>query len=219
MCLDRKMSQKKNFILFSVLHVAWVLWKPCRRIPVSQRNWKIKDWWAKPKKEAGPWDLEKGERRGKRGEAVLRIYWRSFSRSCLYHKQLKPQGDIPQTCQLYPFMLRAGGSNFHPECCYYEINPTLQASPCQTVASNVPWNIQQWLVKLRLKIRHWYPGGWGSSAVRFADGVITASFDMTRGELWLERYCSSADKLSGSSSAHHNVNVKLTSSEHLQHTA
>lgn len=109
--LDIKNKYTENIHTDQCCSLCLTVVKCCLQSPVSQRNWKINDWWANSAEEAGCGIRRRERERGKKGEAVLRIYWNSFSRSFLYHKQLNPLGVIQQTCLMYPFISRARAFN------------------------------------------------------------------------------------------------------------
>ena len=123
---------------------------------------------------------------------MLRIYWRSFSRSCPHHEGLKDQGDIPKTCLLYPFLLRTNTSRVLLVLFYF----TLLKHPRMSNAK-VKWSLtrSRIIVKMQLKVRHWYPGVTSSSDVWLEQAF--AWFTMN-----LELKCA-ADKLSGTFLTHH----------------
>lgn len=54
--------------------------------------------------------LEEGEWKGERGKGSTKNILKELLTLLPLSKQLKPQGDTLQTCQLYPFILRAKGS-------------------------------------------------------------------------------------------------------------
>lgn len=149
---------------------------------------KIKDWCAKPKNKAGSLRCRAGRKE------LLTLAPLS--------KQLKPQGDTPETCLPFPFMLKARGSSFYPECCCIMYYNSILKSIQHHKHPHVKLLCQKALLLCDL------------------DGVIIPSFDMTRSEPWVEIYCSSANCQDRSEHVIHvNVNAKLVSREHLQCTA